>query len=120
MGEAGQQIRLHVLAGALALLAFPAAILRADSLPAEIKIGAVETLTGDNSAYGISIRKGLELALSEINEESFLGPSKVRLIFMDDKADKQEGISVFTRLIEDEKVSAIIGPAGRAERAQGP
>ena len=46
---------------------------------------------------------------AEINA-NLLGAAKIRLIFMDDKADKQEGISVFTRLINDEKVSAIIGP----------
>jgi branched-chain amino acid transport system substrate-binding protein len=94
----------------IVLLAFTGATAHAAPLPAEIKVGAVETLTGDNSAYGLSIRKGLELALSEINAGSFLGAAKIRLLFMDDKADKQEGISVFTRLIDDEKVSAIIGP----------
>ena len=99
-----------ILAGASALFALSAFSLPAAPLPPEIKVGAVETLTGDNSAYGISIRKGLELALSEINGQKLLGPAQIRLIFMDDKADKQEGISVFTRLIDDEKVSAIIGP----------
>ena len=79
-------------------------------LPPEIRIGAVETLTGDNAAYGISIRKGLELAVAEVNASRFLGASKIRLIVMDDKADKQEGISVFTKLIDEEKVAAIIGP----------
>jgi len=99
-----------ILAGASALFALSAVSLPAAPLPSEIKVGAVETLTGDNSAYGISIRKGLELALSEINGQKLLGPAQIKLIFMDDKADKQEGISVFTRLIDDEKVSAIIGP----------
>lgn len=103
-------LRRTLLAFILVTLAFPAAVLSASPLPSEIKIGAVESLTGDNSAYGISIRKGLELALSQINAGKLLGGAKIRLIFTDDKADKQEGISVFTRLIDDEKVCAIIGP----------
>ena len=82
----------------------------AAALPAEIPIGAVETLTGDNAAYGLSIRSALELAAAELNASGYLGGSRIRLIVMDDKADKQEGISVFTRLINEEKVSAIIGP----------
>lgn len=99
-----------VLAIAIALFASSVGTLQAAPLPPEIAIGAVETLTGDNSAYGLSIRKGLELALAEINSGSLLGSAKIRLIFKDDKADKQEGISVFTSLINDDKVSAIIGP----------
>ncbi|MGO8692834.1 MAG: ABC transporter substrate-binding protein [Rectinemataceae bacterium] len=90
------------LAGGVSAFAAP--------LPPEIRIGAVETLTGDNAAYGISIRRGLELAVAEVNASRFLGASKIRLIVMDDKADKQEGISVFTKLIDEEKVAAIIGP----------
>ena len=79
-------------------------------LPSAIKIGVVETLTGDNSAYGISIRKGIELAAEEINATKLLGSSQLSLVVADDKADKQEGISVFNKLINDEKVAAIIGP----------
>ena len=94
----------------LLLFAVAAANISAAPLPAEIKIGAVETLTGDNAVYGLSIRSALELAADEINTARFLGAAKIRLIYIDDKADKQEGIRVFTRLINDEKVSAIVGP----------
>ncbi|MGO9310578.1 MAG: ABC transporter substrate-binding protein [Spirochaetia bacterium] len=100
----------RLLAASVALFALAAADIHAASLPAEITIGAVETLTGDNSAYGVSIRSGLELALSQINAGGLLGATRLRLVFMDDKADKQEGISVFTKLVSDSKVAAIIGP----------
>jgi branched-chain amino acid transport system substrate-binding protein len=95
----------------LALAAVIAASsLVAAPLPATIKLGVVESLTGDNAAYGISIRKGIELAAQEINASSLLGGSQLSLVVADDKADKQEGISVFNKLINEEKVSAIIGP----------
>ena len=93
----------------LALLAFAGA-LRPAPLPPVIKLGAVESLTGDNASYGIPIRKGIELAVEEINASKLLGSSRIALVVMDDKADKQEGISVFTKLINEEKVAAIIGP----------
>jgi branched-chain amino acid transport system substrate-binding protein len=96
----------------VAFAVFAAAMsgISAAALPAEITIGAVETLTGDNAAYGLSIRSALELAVAEVNASGFLGGTRLRLVVMDDKADKQEGISVFTRLINDEKVPVIIGP----------
>lgn len=96
------------IAAVLALVS--AAALAAAPLPALIKIGAAETLTGDNASYGLSIKKGLDLAAEEINGSGYLGSSKVQLVVMDDKADKQEGISVFNKLINDEKVALIIGP----------
>ena len=103
-------MRRPLLAASFTVFVFAVAGLHAAPLPPEITVGAVETLTGDNSAYGVSIRSGLGLALSQINSGNFLGSTKLRLIFMDDKADKQEGISVFTKLIDSDKVSAIIGP----------
>ena len=84
--------------------------LQAAPLPATIKVGAVESLTGDNASYGISIRRGIELGLAEINASKFLGSSQLVLSIYDDKADKQEGISVFNKLINDDKVAVIIGP----------
>ena len=95
---------------ALALFASALAAAFAAPIPAVVKIGAVETLTGDNATYGISIRKGIELAASELNASKFLGAAQISLVVMDDKADKQEGISVFTKLINEDKVAAIIGP----------
>ncbi len=70
----------------------------------------VESLTGDNAAYGLSIRSALQLAADQVNASGYLAGSKIDLIIMDDKADKQEGISDFTKLINDDQVSAIIGP----------
>ncbi len=96
--------------GLVAALGGAAGLLSAAPLPASIKIGVVETLTGDNSAYGISIRKGIELAAEEINASKLLGGSRLVLVVADDKADKQEGISVFNKVINDDKVSAIVGP----------
>jgi len=101
------KIRAVLVIAALAAAPFSAA---AQSLPPEIKIGALETLTGDSSVYGLSIKSGLELAFDEINAKGLLGSSKIALTVLDEKADKQEGISVMNKLINDEKVAAVIGP----------
>ena len=95
-------------AGCIALAA--ALSLQAAPLPSVIKVGSAESLTGDNAVYGLSIRKGIELAIEELNASKFLGASRLSLVIYDDKADKQEGISVFNKLINDDKVAAIIGP----------
>jgi branched-chain amino acid transport system substrate-binding protein len=84
--------------------------LQAAPLPATIKIGVVESLTGDNASYGASIRRGIELGVVEVNASKLLGASQISLVVYDDKADKQEGISVYNKLIDGDKVALIIGP----------
>jgi branched-chain amino acid transport system substrate-binding protein len=79
-------------------------------LSGEIKVGAIETLTGNNSPFGISIKNGQDLAVSEINASKFLGNATINLITLDDKGDKQEGISVMTKLLNQEKVVSVLGP----------
>lgn len=80
------------------------------NLSGEVKVGAVLTLTGDNSPYGISQKNAIELAIGEINDSKFLGNATIKLSTVDDKGDKQEGISVMTKLVQQDKVSAVLGP----------
>lgn len=96
----------------VALLAtlFVPSFLAAQALPAEVKFGLYASLTGDASVYGLSIKNGLELAVEEINAQAYLGKTKLKLVTLDEKADKQEGISVLTKLINNEKVTAVLGP----------
>ena len=47
---------------------------------AQIKIGAAEALTGNAAQYGTPIRKGLELALREINGSGGINGQKIELL----------------------------------------
>lgn len=74
-----------------------------------IKIGVFEPLTGANAAGGALEKEGLELA-NELYPE-VLG-KKVKLVFVDNKSDKVEAANAATKLIDQEKVSVIIGSWG--------
>ncbi|QZY57424.1 ABC transporter substrate-binding protein [Crassaminicella profunda] len=74
-----------------------------------IKIGVFEPLTGANAAGGAIELEGVELA-NELYPE-VLG-KKVELVIVDNKSDKVEAANATARLIEKEKVSAIIGSWG--------
>src|SRR5690349_15957727 len=82
----------------------------ASTLTGQIKIGAIATLTGNNSPFGIAIKNGFDLAVEEMNNNKFLGGATIQLVTLDDKGDKQEGISVMTKLLDQEKVVAVLGP----------
>lgn len=74
-----------------------------------IKIGVFEPLTGANAAGGAIELEGAQLA-NELYPE-VLG-KKVELVVVDNKSDKVEAASAAARLIEKDKVSAIIGSWG--------
>lgn len=79
--------------------------------PAEdvIKIGVFEPLTGANAAGGELELEGIKLANKLYPE--VLG-KKVELVIVDNKSDKVEAATAVARLVEKEKVSAIIGSWG--------
>lgn len=74
-----------------------------------IKIGVFEPMTGPNAAGGEMTVEGIELAL-ELKGE-VLG-RKVEIIVVDNKSDKVEAANAVSRLIEKDKVVAIIGSYG--------
>jgi branched-chain amino acid transport system substrate-binding protein len=74
--------------------------------PETIKIGAILPLTGDISEYGQRVKRGIELAVEEINSMS---PRKLQIIYEDSKGSSKEGVSAAYKLINSDKVKFIIG-----------
>ena len=62
---------------------------------AQIKLGVAEALTGNAAQYGVPIRKGFELAVSEINGSGGINGSKIELVVEDEQGKKEEAINVF-------------------------
>ena len=82
----------------------------AANLTGDIPIGAVWSLTGAAAVYGPQQKNGSELAMNEINASGLLGSAKLKLIFEDDRSVKEGAIPAFEKLINTDKVSAILGP----------
>lgn len=74
-----------------------------------IKIGIFEPITGANGAGGAMEEEGVRLANKLYPE--VLG-KKVELVLADNKSDKVEAANAAIRLVEQEKVNAIIGSWG--------
>ena len=75
----------------------------------EIKIGAILPLTGEAAKYGESSKRGIDLAVEEINSQGGIKRKKLVVIYEDDKADPKEGVSSIQKLITMNKVPAIVG-----------
>lgn len=74
-----------------------------------IKIGVFEPLTGANAAGGEAELEGIQIANKLYPE--VLG-KKIELVTADNKSDKAQATTAAARLIEKDKVSAIIGSWG--------
>ncbi|QAA35090.1 ABC transporter substrate-binding protein [Clostridium manihotivorum] len=74
-----------------------------------IKIGVFEPLTGANAGGGELEVEGIKLANKLYPE---VNGKKIELVVVDNKSDKVEASNAASRLVEKEKVTAIIGSWG--------
>jgi branched-chain amino acid transport system substrate-binding protein len=95
--------------GAILVLAALALVSCGPKKPAVIKIGSINPVTGEAATFGASTKNGATLAAEEWNAKGGVGGKQVKLIYADDKGDPSEGAVVFTKLIQQEKVAAIVG-----------
>ncbi|MYB02176.1 ABC transporter substrate-binding protein, partial [Candidatus Poribacteria bacterium] len=76
----------------------------------EITIGVVLPLTGHLAAAGELMKQGFDLALGEINNGQ-LGNPQFKFIIEDDASTPEGAVAAFNKLIHEDGVSVIIGPA---------
>jgi branched-chain amino acid transport system substrate-binding protein len=76
-----------------------------------IKIGHTVALTGPSATWGQSESNALKMAIDKINAAGGVLGKKLEVIAYDNRADRLESVNVAKRLIEQDKVVAIIGPA---------
>lgn len=74
-----------------------------------IKIGQMAVLSGGSAAWGQAEANGAKMAVDEINAAGGINGKKVELITYDNKGTATEGITSIKKLIDQDKVCAIIG-----------
>src|ERR1035437_7551797 len=76
-----------------------------------IKIGHAASLTGDNSVFGQSEATGLKIAVEEINKNGGVLGKPLELISVDTRSDPAEAANAVRRLVDQDKVSFVLGPS---------
>jgi branched-chain amino acid transport system substrate-binding protein len=74
-----------------------------------IKVGVYGDLTGQTSSFGQSTKNGIELAVDEINAAGGVGGKKIQLIVEDDQGRPEQAKTVVSKLINQDKVQAVLG-----------
>jgi branched-chain amino acid transport system substrate-binding protein len=101
-------IGLVILAIALLLIVF--AVSQKQREPEKIRIGIIAPLSGDSAKYGADIKRGYDLAVKEINQDGGIKGRKIELIYEDDEGKPEKAVAAAQKLIQHDKVIAILGP----------
>lgn len=80
-----------------------------ETKPQVYKIGCILSLSGAGSPIGIPEKNTLELLADEINSSGGIDGAKIELIIEDDQTDPAKATQAARKLIEQDKVVAIIG-----------
>jgi branched-chain amino acid transport system substrate-binding protein len=75
----------------------------------EIVIGHYASMTGSKAHFGQDTDKAVRVAVEEINQAGGIGGRKVKLVTLDTRGDTAEAANAVSRLIDVEKVVAILG-----------
>ena len=94
-------------AGAGAAVIAAPAIVRAQA--ATVKIGTILSVTGPGAFLGDHMKRGMELAIEEINAAGGIGGKKIEWVFYDAETQSSRGVTATRRLIEQDKVDIIVG-----------
>ena len=75
-----------------------------------IKIGLAAAVSGGSAASGEAIKRGIQIAMDEINAKGgLLGGRKLELVIRDDEGNPAKGVTIARELVEREKAVVIFG-----------
>ncbi len=107
---------LGLAVGALALTHLPAAaqtkVTNEGISATEIVIGTHQDLSGPVKGWGVPVSNGMKMATEEINAAGGVQGRKIKLIVEDSGYDPKRAVLASQKLIERDKIFAMVGPMG--------
>lgn len=77
-----------------------------------IKIGAIVSLTGTYAGIGTPQKQVIEMEVKRINDAGGINGRKIEVLIEDDGTDEAKAVAAVTKLIDQDKVVAILGTSG--------
>lgn len=109
--------RRHLTALAAALAVLPAAVL-AQASPgvskSEVVVGSIQDLSGPLVSFGKPVRDGMVMRIEEANAAGGVHGRKIKLVVEDSGYDTKKAVLAGDKLINSNKVFAVIGTLGAA------
>ncbi len=114
MNRLAYAIGIGAVTGALASSSALAQFKTQGVTDTEIVIGTHMDLSGPIKSWGIPASNGAKLAVEQINASGGINGRKIRYILEDDAYDPKKAVLETQKLIELDKVFAIVSPMGSA------
>jgi len=103
----------RAVAAAFGLIAGAAAASADPGVSADkIVFGEAAAFEGPAAALGTGMREGIQAAFAEVNKAGGVNGRKLELISVDDSYEPTKSIEATKKLINDDKVFALLGPVG--------
>jgi branched-chain amino acid transport system substrate-binding protein len=103
-------------AGAVVLTCLPAVaqtkVTNEGISASEIVIGTHQDLSGPIKGWGVPVSNGMKMAVEEINAAGGVQGRKIRLVVEDSGYDPKKAVLASQKLIERDKIFAMVGPMG--------
>lgn len=96
----------------LSALAGIAGLVSESVAQAKVRVGVVLPLSGQFALGGQNVKRGYDMAVEDVNKAggiSALGGAQIELVYADNQGKQDVAIGEAERLIQQEKVSAILG-----------
>lgn len=74
-----------------------------------IYIGVAGPFSGDNAEYGAMWKKGLDIALEEINAKGGIKGRPIKLIYEDSQSDPKQAANIAQKFVKDDRILAELG-----------
>jgi branched-chain amino acid transport system substrate-binding protein len=85
-----------------------------------IRIGLHTPLSGSAAQMGVDQKRGIDMAIEEINKAGGIKGKKIELLFYDDEAKPDKSANVAEKMISQGVVAVIGGPTSANNLAVGP
>ena len=82
--------------------------------PTEIMVGTHQDLSGPIKFWGVPVSNGMKMAVEEINAAGGINGRKLKLILEDNGYDPKKAVLATQKMLERDKVFAMIGGMGSA------
>jgi branched-chain amino acid transport system substrate-binding protein len=109
------KLSLSLISAALALTTSAAFAQSQGVSKNEIVIGSIQDLSGPIAAFGKQIRNGMMLRVDETNEQGGINGRKIKLLVEDSKYDPRNAVLAAQKLVNQEKIFAMVGHLGTAQ-----
>ncbi|AUX48118.1 ethanolamine utilization protein EutJ [Sorangium cellulosum] len=85
----------------------------------EWKVGAYFSLSGEETAFGVDSKEGIDLAIDEINKAGGVKGKPINVLYEDNKSKPEEATNKVLQLIDRDHVLALLGEVASSRSRAG-